>query len=121
MKNRYQLQADVYQWVHDCFGEAACEPIERARRLAEETLECVQSAGVTKEELLRIVDFVYANEPGPLREELGDACFTLMAFAEANCLSLELAEEAAWEKAQSKTAEYWAARHQNKKDHGISQ
>lgn len=118
---RDEMQRAVYNWAKELFGVHAVTPLERSRRLTEELLECVQAAGLTKSEVLSIVEAVYSEEPGPLDEELGDATFVLMAFAETHGLSLESCERLAWNKARSKSPEYWQARHQNKIDKGISQ
>jgi len=52
-------------WIEHCFGlEIANDKDERNHRFLEESLELVQSLGCTKEEALKIVDYVYGRPVG---------------------------------------------------------
>ena len=84
------FQERVRRWVLDCFGkEIAQDTTERSYRFLEEALELVQSCNCTKEEALKLVDYVYSRSIGEVTQELGGTMVTLAALASANGLSLK--------------------------------
>lgn len=78
-------QAAVQLWLEECFGaDARHNPMERAKRFLEEALEAVQSAGITREEALALVDYVFDRPVEPeIAKEFGGVFTTALVFAEA--------------------------------------
>lgn len=87
LSNRYgdrrQRQRSVLAWAVRTFGEVTKSTKERALRLVEEAIEVGQAAGLSRAIVERLVERVYARDPGDLRKELGGVGVTLMAFAES--------------------------------------
>jgi hypothetical protein len=82
--DRDSFQLQVFAWLKECLGEAAARDItERNQRFLEEALELVQSTGVTREECLRLVDYVYEREKGEVSQEIGGVIVTLSALCTA--------------------------------------
>lgn len=83
------FQADVRNWVVECFGEAlADDKAERNRRVMEEVAELMQASGATASEFHQTIDWVFSKPAGEVRTELGDAMNTLAALASAHGLDL---------------------------------
>lgn len=77
------------RWTITCFGkEISNDKIERNYRFLEESLELVQSLGLTKEEAYKLVDYVYNREIGEPTQEIGGVYVTLNALCNANSLDL---------------------------------
>lgn len=76
----------VAAWVEKCFGEPPLPSNigERRKRFLEEALELVQSVGMTKEEAIQLVDYVFSRpvEDDP-RKEFGGTVTTVMALAQS--------------------------------------
>lgn len=88
------FQAAVHEWMLRCFGvEIAGDKVERNHRFLEEALELVQSAGTTREEALKLVDYVYGRPVGELHQEVGGTMVTLAALCQANGISMEISGE----------------------------
>ncbi|HEV7297953.1 MAG TPA: hypothetical protein VGN72_01205 [Tepidisphaeraceae bacterium] len=92
------LQPRVWPWMLACFGaEISSNRQERGHRFIEEALELVQAGGVTREEVLLLVDYVYGRPIGELRQEVGGVMVTLAALCLAHdvdmheCGEVELA------------------------------
>ena len=78
------LQASVQAWCVQCFGETtASDVVERNWRFLEEALELVQSLGGSKEDALKLVDYVYGREAGHPPQEVGGVMITLSALCAA--------------------------------------
>lgn len=77
------MQIGIYQlkcadWVLKCFGaEVLADKSERNYRFLEEALELAQSHGVTKEEALKLVDYVFGRPLGEPTQEVGGVMTTL--------------------------------------------
>jgi NTP pyrophosphatase (non-canonical NTP hydrolase) len=85
-------QFKVWAWVNECFGEQVSQDAtERSFRFIEESLELVQSLGATKEEVLKLVDYVYSRDVGELEQEIGGVMVTLAALNAAMDICLEQA------------------------------
>lgn len=73
------FQADrCLRWLAEVFGPHAVEDVEeRALRFGEESLELIQSLGITKAQATALVKQVFAKEPGEVEQELGGTLVTL--------------------------------------------
>jgi len=89
----YQRQVDA--WMAACFGPGiSFDKIERNYRFAEEAIELVQSAGMSKEEVLSLVDYVFNRPVGQVKQEVGGVLVTLAAFCNAHDIDIpECADE----------------------------
>lgn len=84
------LQTLVRNWVIQCFGLRTAENVtERNYRFLEESVELCQSLGLPKSACYRIIDYVYACDPGTPAQELGGVMITLSALASASDLDIE--------------------------------
>ena len=78
------IQNDVKDWLLRCFNEdIASNTKERNFRFLEEALELVQANGCSREDALRLVDYVYNRPSGELNQEVGGTVFTLAALCNA--------------------------------------
>jgi hypothetical protein len=79
------FQERVADWGRAAFGEqmivetSLSVKAERCHRFMEESLELVQAAGTTKEEVLQLVDYVYSRPVGELPQEIGGTLVCLAA------------------------------------------
>ncbi|MVN88315.1 hypothetical protein GO986_16335 [Deinococcus sp. HMF7620] len=89
------FQVRSVAWVREAFGTepAQCRE-ERAHRFLEEALELVQAAGVSEEEVLKLVAYVFARPAGDVTQETGGVLLTLAPFAAAHGVDLMAAGEA---------------------------
>lgn len=84
----------VGEWLLACFGgKIADDKTERSHRFAEESLELVQALGCTKEEVLKLVDYVFNRPLGEPSQEVGGVLVTLAALCRANKIDMNLAGE----------------------------
>jgi NTP pyrophosphatase (non-canonical NTP hydrolase) len=84
------FQDQVRLWTFECFGDnIALDKVERNHRFLEESLELVQSAGCTRDECLKLVDYVYNRPSGEIKQETGGVMVTLAAFCNANNINME--------------------------------
>jgi hypothetical protein len=84
------FQQEVREWAVACFGEEiADDKTERMHRFTEESLELVQSLGMTKEETLQLVDYVFDREIGEPFQEVGGVSTTLAALCAANGIDMK--------------------------------
>lgn len=80
----FNIQTSVFTWVKQCFGiKVAHSPQERRERFMEECLEAAQAAGMTKDSVLRLTDYVYSRPVGELSQEVAGVSITLDAMAAA--------------------------------------
>lgn len=100
MTTRDELQRNIFEWAKETFGEAAIKPHERARRFLEEALELVQAQGVSKTDVLNLVDYTYGRPVGHVEQEVGGVCVTLLAYCESVSVSAEQAMETEWARVQ---------------------
>lgn len=81
---RRDFQSRVSDWAQRCFGERiAVNKPTRNYRFLEEALELVQSLGCSKEDALKLVDYVYGRPIGEPHQEIGGVVITLYALAAA--------------------------------------
>ena len=80
-----------------CFSkDTAYSQIERNYRFLEESVELVQSLNMSKEQVNKIVEYVYSRPKGESFQEIGGVMVTLTALCSANNIQLNnaaLAEE----------------------------
>jgi len=80
----------IKEWLYKCFDKEICESKpERNHRFLEEALELVQSCDISKEECLRIIDYVYERPKGETFQEVGGVITTLAAFCSSYGIDLE--------------------------------
>ena len=80
------FQERVAPWMLECFGEViAADSIERNHRFLEESLELVQSNGLTQSEAHQLVDYVFNRPVGETPQEIGGVMVTLAAL----CLAID--------------------------------
>lgn len=91
-KDKFQYR--VNDWLIDCFGEDIAKNKKiRSHRFIEESLELVQSCGCDKQDVLRIVDYVYGRDTGVVDQEVGGVAVTLGALCMAQGIDLETCAE----------------------------
>lgn len=79
------FQARVGEWMLACFGaEIAADTAERNCRFIEEALELVQACGMSKEDVLKLVDYTFSRPNGEIRQEVGGVMVTLAALCGAH-------------------------------------
>lgn len=85
-------QERVARWVRGTLGEATLQnKRERCFRFIEEALELVQALDFEKEDVLKMVEYVYSRDRGKPNQELGGAMVTALALAE--CVKLDAYDE----------------------------
>lgn len=94
MENAESYQHRVGEWMLACFGQKISDDkTERSHRFAEESLELVQSLGCTKEEVLKLVDYVFNRPVGEPSQEVGGVLVTLAALCRASKIDMDLSGE----------------------------
>lgn len=79
-----EFQAAVKLWMMDCVGQERTDDVQhRTFRFCEEALELAQSTGMTRAEVLQLVDYVYERPQGNTHQELGGTMVTLFGLATA--------------------------------------
>jgi hypothetical protein len=73
----FAFQNAAWQWIHAAFGKDDATPKVRGHRFVEESIELAQSAGVTREDVLMLVDYVYSRPVGEPTQEVGGVALTL--------------------------------------------
>lgn len=80
---RHRRQQLLYEHGNRGFGKKYGTVEQRALRVAEEALETLQAAGLTKEQVMVSVDYVFSRKVGSLPTEVGQLGVTLLMLAEA--------------------------------------
>lgn len=84
-----EFQEDVESWLNKCFGEEIAKDIvERNYRFFEEAIELVQASGMSKEQCLILIDYVYNRPDGQVEKEVGGVIVTLSALCSARNIGL---------------------------------
>lgn len=79
------FQQSVRIWILQCFGsEISDHKPERNQRFLEESLELVQSCGMSSHDAHRLVDYVYSRPVGDKTQEVGGTLVTLSALCSAH-------------------------------------
>lgn len=83
------LQQHVKIWILKCFNvEIANDKTERSHRFIEESLELVQACGMSKDDVLTMVDYTYDRPLGELSQEVGGVMITLAALCNPHSLNM---------------------------------
>lgn len=78
------------EWAKKCFGLSVTEDkMQRNYRFMEEALELAQSHGVTKEEVLQLVDYTFGRPLGDPLREVGGVMTTLSTMCHVYGYDLE--------------------------------
>jgi hypothetical protein len=89
LPNQKPYQILVSKWMVECFGPViSTDKRERNHRFIEEALELVQALHCTKEDVLKLVDYVYDRPAGEPGQEVGGVMVTLAALCMANGLHM---------------------------------
>lgn len=80
-------QIEIRNWIKHTFGEVNKK--QRYFRCGEEFFELMQAGGVTKAELMVLMDSVYAKPIGDIFNEIGGVITTLTSVCVAENISLE--------------------------------
>lgn len=84
------FQNECVQWAKKTFDEAHVNnTYVRACRFGEEALELLQALDVTKEDALKLVDYVYGRPKGELPQEVGGVMVTLAVLCFASKMDME--------------------------------
>lgn len=79
-----RLQADCYNWVVRVMDHGEVYDVRsRATRFTEEAIELAQAATLPKEDVLRLVEYVYSKPAGDCAQEVGGVTLTLAALCNA--------------------------------------
>lgn len=90
MENNFQSK--VHEWMLECFGQKVLGYIpERNHRFLEESLELVQSLGCSKDDAIKLVDYVFSRPMGYFVAEVGGVMVTLAALCGAADVDMEKA------------------------------
>jgi NTP pyrophosphatase (non-canonical NTP hydrolase) len=117
---RADRQHRIADWCAAAFGKDHATNIEqRGLRLAEEAIEAAQAANCDPATLHKLIDYIYAKEPGALAQELGGVGLCVLAMANAAGIDADDAESAECERVLSKPLEFFAARNKVKNDAGF--
>lgn len=88
------FQNRVFAWLQAAFPVTLWDnPTERSQRFCEESLELVQARGMTKAQVLAIVDYVYARPVGKDIQEVGGVRVTLAALCSQAGINDQVAGE----------------------------
>lgn len=86
------LIADAPHWDEACWWPEVAAIIrfaERAHRFIEESLELVQARGLSREDVLMLVDYVYDRPKGEDTQEVGGVLLTLAALCFAADINMQ--------------------------------
>ena len=90
MNNNPSFQECVNEWMQVCFSEEiAKDKIERCHRFLEESLELVQSLGISKSDVLELVDYTFSRPIGEPSQEVGGVMITLSALCSASRIDMQ--------------------------------
>lgn len=82
MKRTFQSQ--VVGWMRNAFGYGDADDLQmRQLRFMEEALELVQSSGMSRDNVLFMVDYVFKRPKGSPTQEIGGVMVTLAGMAHA--------------------------------------
>lgn len=92
LPSSHAFQARVAEWMMVCFNaEIAADKPTRNFRFLEEAVELVQACGMTKDEVLKLVDYVYGRPDGEPFQEVGGVLVTLATLCSAQGVNMDSA------------------------------
>lgn len=112
-------QVKVLEWVREVFGDVALAVEERVTRVVEEVVELAQAEGVSREQVLHVVDHVYGRKRGEVFQEVGGVGVTLLAYCQVRGISADYAERQELHRVLGLPAERFRARQAVKAEAGI--
>jgi hypothetical protein len=119
--NMCWYQFKIAEWISRCFGkEVFYDHEERGRRFIEEAVELNQAIGVSKEDILRIVDHVYSRPVGDVFQEIGGVGITLLGLCQSVGYNFEAATQTELDKVEALPTLHFRKRHIAKAEAGIS-
>ena len=114
-------QRECYEWAVATFGTVATLSHERALRLIEESLELVQAVGLSREDIIKVLDRTYSREVGLIPQEIGQVELTLRCLAHQCGFNVEHECDLEFERVTAIPPEHWEKRHENKVDAGTAE
>lgn len=115
------LQFEIAGWVTRNFGHAVFESHEeRGRRFAEEAIELNQALGVSKEDIIRLVNRVYSKPVGDVAQEIGGVGITLLGLCQSVGFNFEEVTEKELAYLQTLSKDFLRKRHAAKVAAGVS-
>lgn len=85
------FQRRVAEWMPLCFTKEVIQNhLERGHRFGEEAVELVQAVGVTREDMHRLVDYVYDRPVGMVGQEVGGVMVTLAALCSCPMVNIDM-------------------------------
>jgi hypothetical protein len=120
IEDRDARQQQVADWCTAAFGaEHQASVPQRGLRFLEEAIEAFQAIGGDPAQAHKLIDYIFAKEPGELFQELGGVGVTLLALGAAAKLSVDKAERTEIARVLSKPLEHFWARNKVKNDAGF--
>lgn len=120
LESRDKRQEIVFQTITERFGPDHANSVpQRALRFIEEAIEACQAAGVDRDQLLKLVGFVYDRPVGELNKEIGAAGLTLLGLAAAAGLSADDEEDREVNRVLAMDPKEHAARNRFKNEAGF--
>lgn len=114
-------QTDITKWVISRFGISVLGSVhERVARVLEEAIELAQSEGMSKLEVLGLIDHVFSKARGAPFQEAGGVGVTLAAYAESKMWKLSDVIAAEVARIHSLPPDYFHKRQQAKADAGVA-
>lgn len=95
-KKRFQgvpYQERVVTWFEYTFGPAFSDIMERLYRYGEESIELLQAGGVTEDDVIELVRYVYGRPIGEIKQEIGGVITTLMIYCHVMGINFDDAAE----------------------------
>lgn len=104
MKFLSSIQNKVFEWARRAFGDnVVMHRPERRERFAEECLELLQASGMSKEEIQRMMEYVYNRPAGEFSQEVAGVAITLDVFAASEGVDREKVVDAEYQRIIHKT------------------
>lgn len=105
----------AWNWGVRCFGLGhMTDWTLRALRFGEESVEVMQSLGVTRDKAHQLVDMVYDRPVGEIERELGGSLVTLACLCHSRGESMEDLLEREIQRVLSKSPDHFRQRNQEK-------
>lgn len=84
------FQEDCSVWAHNCVGPVRATNMEhRALRFLEEGVELSQASGLTEEQCIEVVKYVFSRPVGEPAQEVGGVLVTLAILATTHLVQMD--------------------------------